>query len=98
MKVFLTRVVTIGVIYCVSSILLFRGRVIQKAALLQSDLLVLFLPFGIALLAYALAYWRGGFHQGNKLVRIVISLVFAVLAAILSFWLSSVIAFNIYGT
>jgi hypothetical protein len=94
----LIKTITIAFLHCIGGLLLYRGRVVIKHGILQSDLLVFVLPALFALLAYSIVYWYSAFLEGKLTLKIVAMLGFSLMATCLSFWLSMVVAFNVYGT
>jgi hypothetical protein len=66
--------------------------------MLQSDLLVIYLPALIAVIAYSGFFWSHGFLQAKPALRLATMLGFSLLATAVSSWLLMLIAFNKYGT
>ena len=92
------KVVVIGSLHCAGSVLLYRGRVVNHLTLLKSDLLVIFVPALVALIAYGTVFWSSGFLRAKPGARIAGLLAFAIVLTCFSSWLFMVIAFNRYGT
>jgi len=92
------KVAFVAIAHCVAGVLLYRGRVFSHVEILQSDLLVFFLPGFLALIAYGAVYWTSGILQAKPILRIVIAIPFSLFAVCFSSWLFAVIAFNQYGT
>lgn len=93
LRFFLLSLAT-AAIHCGVGVLLYRGRILDQAPILHSDLLVFLLPFIVALFAYAAAFWFTGFlHR-----RVVVLLSVSFLMACISTFLFMFIAFNRYGT
>jgi hypothetical protein len=65
--------------------------------MLQSDFIVFYLPFILAMMAYGIAYWSSGFCGQKPTLRIVTTLAFSFSATFLSLWLYMVVALNKYG-
>jgi hypothetical protein len=68
-----------------------------NSVLPPSKLLLVYLPFAIALAAYCLAFWSNGFLKTKPIRRIVTMLICSFLAALFSFWIYMEILIAMYG-
>ena len=97
MITFILKIVVIGFLHCLGGVLLYRGMVVKGIPILQSELLVFYLLFLIALIAYGTVFWSSGFLQTRPVLRLAIMLGVSLLATCLSTWLYLLFALNRYG-
>ena len=92
------KFMAIACLHCLVGVLVYRGRVVGKVPLLDSDFWVFVFPALLATIGYGIAYWSTGVLHTRLLARLMSMVGISIVATGLSFWCFMLIGFNRYGT
>jgi len=92
------KFMVIACLHCFVGVLVYRGRVVGKVPLLDSDFLVFVLPALLAAIGYGIAYWSTGVLHTRLVARLMSMVGISIVATVLSFLGFMLIGFNRYGT
>ena len=94
----LFKVIAVFISHCIVGFLFYRGRVVQKLPIFDSDLIVFAAPSLAAFFAYFWILFRSSYFPKQMWPRIGAIALICLLVTFLSHWASMILAFNTYGT
>lgn len=99
MKGLILKISAVFVLHCLVGFLFYRGRVVQRLPIFDSDFIVFAVPFIVAFVVYYWIFLRSPYFPTRLWPHIsVVALLSSLFLTFLSHWASLIWAFNTYGT
>ncbi len=90
--------VLVFLFHCATGFILYRGRVVSRWPVCDSDLIIFYAPFVFALAAYASVLFSSPWLRPRSVLRGVSLAVLCFILVFLSNWCYMVLALNTYGS